>query len=125
MSDFKKKTKDFVFILSRMVGKDYEEKHFVNYDELDEAAEDGQGRSRTVVDAICHKCYLLPCAKCSCRYTIALLRSMGFMISFGIRCNMGVAILQMTSNRTEDTGAQIVSTVFVNHIVCRFKCDKV
>ena len=34
------------------------------------------------------------------RYTIALLSSIGFMISFGIRCNMGVAIVEMVSNRT-------------------------
>ena len=25
----------------------------------------------------------------------------GFLISFGIRCNLGVAIVQMTSNNTE------------------------
>ena len=93
-------------------GKNTEEKHFVNYDELDEANEGGQGRSRTVVDSLCHKCYMLPCAQCSCRYTIAFLSSVGFMISFGIRCNMGVAILQMTSNRTEDTGKTVVSYVF-------------
>ncbi|XP_054153828.1 vesicular glutamate transporter 1-like [Oppia nitens] len=34
------------------------------------------------------------------RYTIAFLSSLGFMISFGIRCNMGVAIVQMISNTT-------------------------
>ncbi|KAH7641862.1 vesicular glutamate transporter 2.2-like [Dermatophagoides farinae] len=34
------------------------------------------------------------------RYTIAILSSIGFMISFGIRCNMGVAIVDMTSNKT-------------------------
>lgn len=36
------------------------------------------------------------------RYTIALLSSIGFMISFGIRCNMGVAIVEMISNKTGD-----------------------
>ena len=42
------------------------------------------------------------------RYTIALLSSIGFMISFGIRCNMGVAIVEMVSNKTGEvsgTGA--------------------
>lgn len=34
------------------------------------------------------------------RYTIALLSSVGFLISFGIRCNMGVAIVEMISNKT-------------------------
>ncbi|CAG2108625.1 unnamed protein product, partial [Medioppia subpectinata] len=34
------------------------------------------------------------------RYTIAFLSSIGFLISFGIRCNMGVAIVQMISNTT-------------------------
>lgn len=30
----------------------------------------------------------------------------GFLISFGIRCNLGVAIVQMTANNTE-TGVKI------------------
>jgi hypothetical protein len=34
------------------------------------------------------------------RYTVAVLSSIGFMISFGIRCNMGVAIVEMISNTT-------------------------
>ena len=33
---------------------------------------------------------------------MALLSSVGFLISFGIRCNMGVAIVQMTRNETTD-----------------------
>ena len=47
---------------------------------------------------------------CSCcdsflskRYQIAVLSSIGFLISFGIRCNLGVAIIKMTSPiKTED-----------------------
>lgn len=39
------------------------------------------------------------------RYTIALLSSIGFMISFGIRCNMGVAIVEMISNKTGEVSA--------------------
>ena len=75
----------FILLCFRMVGKNQEEKSFVNYDELDEAEDGAQGRSRTMVDALCRKCYLLPCAKCSCRYTIALLSSLGFAAS---RCRV-------------------------------------
>ncbi|ESO03761.1 hypothetical protein HELRODRAFT_173462 [Helobdella robusta] len=50
----------------------------VNYDFLDEETED-IGRSK---------------------FVLALLSSIGFCISFGIRCNMGVAVLQMTRNHT-------------------------
>lgn len=47
---------------------------------------------------------------CSCldaviskRFQIAILSSIGFLISFGIRCNLGVAIIKMTSPiKTED-----------------------
>lgn len=39
-----------------------------------------------------------PCCACSTRFHIALLSSIGFCISFGIRCNMGVAVLQMTNS---------------------------
>jgi hypothetical protein len=33
----------------------------------------------------------------------------GFLISFGIRCNLGVAIVQMTANNTE-TGVKKMTT---------------
>ena len=42
------------------------------------------------------------CDFCARRYQMALLSSVGFLISFGIRCNMGVAIVQMTRNETTD-----------------------
>jgi hypothetical protein len=35
------------------------------------------------------------------RYQIALLSSCGFLISFGIRCNMGVAVVFMVHNQTK------------------------
>ncbi|CAG7830817.1 unnamed protein product, partial [Allacma fusca] len=38
----------------------------------------------------------LPCCDISKRFTVALLASIGFLISFGIRCNLGVAIVKMT-----------------------------
>lgn len=50
-----------------------------------------------------------PCCNISKRYTIAVLSSIGFLISFGIRCNMGVAIVKMISNHTEtdQNGAKV------------------
>ncbi|XP_069192452.1 vesicular glutamate transporter 1 isoform X1 [Procambarus clarkii] len=41
-----------------------------------------------------------PCCNMTKRFTMALLASIGFLISFGIRCNMGVAVVEMTSNAT-------------------------
>ncbi|CAF1315292.1 unnamed protein product [Rotaria sordida] len=35
------------------------------------------------------------------RYKTAFLSSLGFLISFGIRCNMGVSVVAMTHNETE------------------------
>ena len=55
---------------------------------------------KTWVDRLCFYCGQAPCNSLSCRYTISILSSIGFMISFGIRCNMGVAVLQMINNQT-------------------------
>ncbi|XP_048780950.2 vesicular glutamate transporter 1-like isoform X2 [Ostrea edulis] len=81
----------------RVFKKDSDEKSFINYDELDEAySEEEDKKSR----------FLGYCPSCSCcrciaqRYLVALLSSIGFLISFGIRCNMGVAIVTMTKNDT-------------------------
>ncbi|XP_062402459.1 vesicular glutamate transporter 3 [Sardina pilchardus] len=46
-----------------------------------------------------------PLLDCSCcglpkRYIIAMLSGLGFCISFGIRCNLGVAIVEMVNNNT-------------------------
>ncbi|KAI1883866.1 hypothetical protein AGOR_G00236440 [Albula goreensis] len=46
-----------------------------------------------------------PLWDCSCcglpkRYIIAVLSGLGFCISFGIRCNLGVAIVEMVNNNT-------------------------
>ena len=35
------------------------------------------------------------------RYEIAFLTSLGFIISFGLRCNMGVSVIAMTHDQTE------------------------
>uniref|UniRef100_A0A3B4G4Q5 Solute carrier family 17 member 8 n=1 Tax=Pundamilia nyererei TaxID=303518 RepID=A0A3B4G4Q5_9CICH len=47
----------------------------------------------------------VPLLDCSCgglpkRYIIAILSGLGFCISFGIRCNLGVAIVEMVNNNT-------------------------
>ena len=46
-----------------------------------------------------------PLVDCSCgglpkRYILAVLSGLGFCISFGIRCNLGVAIVEMVNNNT-------------------------
>ncbi len=41
---------------------------------------------------------IFPCLNMSKRYQIAFLSSLGFLISFGIRCNMGVAIVVMVNS---------------------------
>ena len=56
----------------------------------------------------------MPCSKFTTRFQVALLSSIGFCISFGIRCNMGLAVLQMTSNQTRWTLAPIVKTPHPN-----------
>ncbi|KAL6079220.1 hypothetical protein STEG23_018374, partial [Scotinomys teguina] len=47
----------------------------------------------------------VPVCDCSCcgipkRYIIAIMSGLGFCISFGIRCNLGVAIVEMVNNST-------------------------
>ena len=44
---------------------------------------------------------IFPCFNMSKRYQIAFLSSLGFLISFGIRCNMGVAVVVMVHNQTK------------------------
>lgn len=59
---------------------------------------------------------------CSCcdafiskRYQIAILSSIGFLISFGIRCNLGVAIIKMTQPvKTEDNKIVVSSFLEVS-----------
>lgn len=46
-----------------------------------------------------------PLCDCHCcgvpkRYIIAIMSGLGFCISFGIRCNLGVAIVEMVNNST-------------------------
>ena len=42
-----------------------------------------------------------PCCGLSKRYTQAWLVAIGFMISFGIRCNVGVSVVKMMENTTD------------------------
>ncbi|KAJ1182074.1 hypothetical protein NDU88_007269 [Pleurodeles waltl] len=54
-----------------------------------------------------------PMCDCSCfglprRYIIAIMSGLGFCISFGIRCNLGVAIVDMVNNSTIHDGDRII-----------------
>lgn len=88
-----------IFFHFRVFKKDAEEKSFVKYDELDEAySEEEDKKSRFL--GYCPSC---TCCRCLAqRYLVAILSCVGFLISFGIRCNMGVAIVMMTKNNTYD-----------------------
>ncbi|KAL0968463.1 hypothetical protein UPYG_G00267220 [Umbra pygmaea] len=71
-----------------------------NVDEEDqmELTEDGQ----PVAAPPRHPIPLFDCGCCGLpkRYIIAILSGLGFCISFGIRCNLGVAIVEMVNNNT-------------------------
>nr|XP_008522006.1 PREDICTED: vesicular glutamate transporter 1 [Equus przewalskii] len=54
-----------------------------------------------------------PIVDCTCfglprRYIIAIMSGLGFCISFGIRCNLGVAIVSMVNNSTTHRGGHVV-----------------
>ncbi|MEQ2268014.1 hypothetical protein XENORESO_013853 [Xenotaenia resolanae] len=54
-----------------------------------------------------------PLCDCTCfglprRYIIAMLSGLGFCISFGIRCNLGVAIVSMVNNSTIHQNGKII-----------------
>jgi len=51
---------------------------------------------------------------------MAILASLGFMISFGIRCNMGVAIVSMTKNETFDVDGDGLLNVSMRFLVFYF-----
>lgn len=72
----------------------------MKYDELDEAYSEEEDKKTRFLG------YCPSCSCCRClaqRYMVAILSCIGFLISFGIRCNMGVAIVMMTKN---DTGGE-------------------
>ena len=45
------------------------------------------------------------------RYIIAIMSGLGFCISFGIRCNLGVAIVDMVNNSTIHRGGKVIKEV--------------
>ncbi|XP_076156171.1 vesicular glutamate transporter 2.2 [Alosa pseudoharengus] len=56
-----------------------------------------------------------PLCDCTCfglprRYIIAIMSGLGFCISFGIRCNLGVAIVSMVNNSTIHRDGKIIVT---------------
>lgn len=60
----------------------------------------------------------MPVVDCTCfglprRYIIAILSGLGFCISFGIRCNLGVAIVSMVNDHTVYKGNKEVLVVSV------------
>lgn len=63
---------------------------------------------------------IFPCLNMSMRYQIAFLSSLGFLISFGIRCNMGVAIVVMVNSRITVDKHTGNKTVIVNNFCCQF-----
>lgn len=99
--------------LVKRLKKQEDEKGFMKHDELQEEyyessgivpggepGEAGVNKWKRLLEPNC------PCCDISKRLTVALLSSIGFLISFGIRCNMGVAIVKMTANNTETMKAE-------------------
>lgn len=67
----------------------------------------------------------LPMVDCTCfglprRYIIAILSGLGFCISFGIRCNLGVAIVSMVNDHTVYKGNKEVLVVSVTSEIKTF-----
>lgn len=54
------------------------------------------------------------------RYQTAFLSSLGFLISFGIRCNMGVSVVAMTHNETERLPNGTIKLIKVKNYKCFF-----
>ncbi|NXS76549.1 VGLU3 protein, partial [Pandion haliaetus] len=71
-------------------GTNIEEDHI----ELTEEGRPVQASTRKLAPCDCYCCGLPK------RYIIAIMSGLGFCISFGIRCNLGVAIVEMVNNNT-------------------------
>lgn len=73
--------------------------------EVIELTEDGRPR-----EAAEKKPPLCDCRCCGLprRYIIAILSGLGFCISFGIRCNLGVAIVGMVNNSTVHQNGKVI-----------------
>lgn len=74
------------------------------------------------VQAATHKSPLFDCHCCGLpkRYIIAIMSGLGFCISFGIRCNLGVAIVEMVNNNTiyVDGKPEMEVSVHQNAAIC-------
>ncbi|KAG7243679.1 hypothetical protein INR49_011236 [Caranx melampygus] len=72
----------------------------------------------------------LPVVDCTCfglprRYIIAILSGLGFCISFGIRCNLGVAIVSMVNDHTVYKGNKEVLVIPGGFICQKFAANRV
>ena len=59
------------------------------------------------------------CSTMSVRYQMAFLSSLGFLIAFGIRCNMGVSIVAMNVNQTETFANGTIKSIRVRSMTKR------
>ncbi|VCW66511.1 unnamed protein product, partial [Gulo gulo] len=82
---------DSLGILQRKIDGTNEEE---DNTELNEEGRPVQTSRQTPPLCNCHCCGLPK------RYIIAIMSGLGFCISFGIRCNLGVAIVEMVNNST-------------------------
>ncbi|KAI8494180.1 hypothetical protein Bbelb_279400 [Branchiostoma belcheri] len=94
--------------LFRAFKKDTDEKGLVTHDEAQAQHEEDHPELANLPPGEDEKrpgpCDRTPCANLTKRYQIAILSCIGFIISFGIRCNMGVAVVDMTNNVTVHVG---------------------
>lgn len=79
-----------LLLLRKIDGTNIEEDHI----ELTEEGRPVQASARKPQVCDCYCCGLPK------RYIIAIMSGLGFCISFGIRCNLGVAIVEMVNNST-------------------------
>ncbi|CAM1295990.1 SLC17A6 (predicted) [Pycnogonum litorale] len=98
--------------------KKEDEKGFLNQDELQDEYMGGEGETMKNLPPppppkpainVLKKKYFFCSPECPCcssvskRHSIALLSSLGFLISFGIRCNLGVAVVDMIEGHRNQT----------------------
>ncbi|XP_035672238.1 vesicular glutamate transporter 1-like [Branchiostoma floridae] len=94
--------------ITKAFKKDTDEKGLVTHDEAQAQHEEDHPELAALPPGEDEKrpglCDRTPCANLTKRYQIAILSCIGFIISFGIRCNMGVAVVDMTNNVTVHVG---------------------
>ncbi|KER29824.1 hypothetical protein T265_03619 [Opisthorchis viverrini] len=88
---------------------------------------DGQAvikEQHTYEDDTCRgRCMYYACCRCSKRYYTACLSSLGFLITFGIRCNMSWAMLSMIARHNQTLHEQAMSRA--HHLQLRHGADGV